>query len=1152
MVKPVSEAATPDLSGLSPLDQMRISEGIGEQEQPSPGTVARSMDSGQLTYGQVMSEAAAQERAFRADPYDPGLSGISFDDKEKIAEAYGVGYDRQQDLQQNYTQVQTGEYIPNTYFDELKRWAEENNVRYDNLEDALRRGGTHGLAVLTKQYVQAIEREMVEKQIREMNDPEMWNAYKRGGLPAIEELQRRRLQEFEDALSEQPEELQEAYREGGIERYMMKANQIREDWLDENIRSDAYLTSVLDRDGETAAVEAWQKRQDDIQGIMDRNYTKLPDGQYIRKSDLEQIREEAYPLYEKVLAEGYGPLEELSTLRVSDSNAYFNKLKEYGMVPEHSVLLGMSPDGELQIMQYAPEKYNREVYDLYGDAERNLITKMDSLREQYPDKTTEEIAQITENTPEYARFVEMENIIKDMPSDFDATVTGIKDFAVSLVPLTWIKDIDDMSWWQIALNAGLDAVALATLAGWGARLTGKAILKMGTNTLTKTLAKDIPAALTSVGETRLAAKSVLIARTTSKLDDLTKAVEKAAKAVAKAEKSGDTDAFLKAVAAEDTAKRQLSAAIRKLGTDIAVLDSQMADTALGVTGKAGLGRAVGMANKADDFASYIAGTQREVTRQGISRSLPSRVGQKLVSEVKAYLTIPQTIAETAKASVITATRGAKAGAAYLRGEGQAAKLGRTVGKNLTRSDMEKQVSKIESSLAATRRKAEERLARYQGKRTTLDKWDEYIRETWSPGGGGRTAARPYVPPSGGGGTAVATASTRTMTPEMAARYGGKVASTYQFPLVSLAGTRIGFVIVNPETGEVQVVSSPEKEIAPQIITVEGGEWPIVAPAKPFVAPATGEVLTEPLPSPVIDPEREKTLEFFAIDRPKSQMYPQVSPLVQTELKQATETSPAVATQPGTATQPYEEISTATGVSPLTGTDVATSQSPATAPAISPAPAQAVQPATQPAVATQPALRTSAATATQTATSPAVRPVPGMGTITTMIPKAVPMVLPDSDDEEEVRERIPNGSIAWAQGFIWYYIPPPWDMDAPIPLRTAPKGANNPTGTVPEETLQVIGKPRSRVPREIAIDIGAFDALVSDYGRRIQFSGHGVKTDVGTRVPSTTRGMAVNNEIGSSRHYNVSMGKSKSKSRGKRRPGTDATIGLVSRKYTDGI
>lgn len=103
--------------------------------------------------------------------------------------------------------------------------------------------------------------------------------------------------------------------------------------------------------------------------------------------------------------------------------------------------------------------------------------------------------------------------------------------------------------------------------------------------------------------------------------------------------------------------------------------------------------------------------------------------------------------------------------------------------------------------------------------------------------------------------------------------------------------------------------------------------------------------------------------------------------------------------------------------------------------------------------------------------------------------------------------VPAGSVAWATGVVWKYIPKPWTAVKPLTLSGAPRGARNPTGTHPGTTLQVIGDPGARVPN-LAIDQGVVDILVTDNAKKIAFSGNGEGTDVGQRDPSPTVGMSV--------------------------------------------
>jgi len=116
--------------------------------------------------------------------------------------------------------------------------------------------------------------------------------------------------------------------------------------------------------------------------------------------------------------------------------------------------------------------------------------------------------------------------------------------------------------------------------------------------------------------------------------------------------------------------------------------------------------------------------------------------------------------------------------------------------------------------------------------------------------------------------------------------------------------------------------------------------------------------------------------------------------------------------------------------------------------------------------------------------------------------------------------IPEGSIAWAQGSLargknrvlrpqWWYIPPPYDLKEAISLSAPPHGAKFTDSIVPMETIQVIGSPRSKVPRLVRKDLGWTDIEIVN-GREIRFTSGGEKTDVGTRRPETGRGIEIFN------------------------------------------
>jgi len=90
--------------------------------------------------------------------------------------------------------------------------------------------------------------------------------------------------------------------------------------------------------------------------------------------------------------------------------------------------------------------------------------------------------------------------------------------------------------------------------------------------------------------------------------------------------------------------------------------------------------------------------------------------------------------------------------------------------------------------------------------------------------------------------------------------------------------------------------------------------------------------------------------------------------------------------------------------------------------------------------------------------------------------------------------------------VWKYIPPPWSQEKPSTLYAPPIGAVRIGARLPTQTIQMIGRPGARVPKTISIDLGVADIEVSDYGRRIKYTGRGLETDVGGD-PSKTTGMS---------------------------------------------
>lgn len=113
-------------------------------------------------------------------------------------------------------------------------------------------------------------------------------------------------------------------------------------------------------------------------------------------------------------------------------------------------------------------------------------------------------------------------------------------------------------------------------------------------------------------------------------------------------------------------------------------------------------------------------------------------------------------------------------------------------------------------------------------------------------------------------------------------------------------------------------------------------------------------------------------------------------------------------------------------------------------------------------------------------------------------------VPLPEDDKKPTTDIPAGSIAWRQGIVWKYIPPPWLQDKPISTRMAPTGATL-GGRTPAQTVQMIGKPDASVPESFVIDMGVTDIYVTDYGKTIKFKGKGLKTRA-SGVRSRTKGM----------------------------------------------
>jgi len=200
--------------------------------------------------------------------------------------------------------------------------------------------------------------------------------------------------------------------------------------------------------------------------------------------------------------------------------------------------------------------------------------------------------------------------------------------------------------------------------------------------------------------------------------------------------------------------------------------------------------------------------------------------------------------------------------------------------------------------------------------------------------------------------------------------------------------------------------------------------------------------------------------------------------------------------------------------------LAPTPTPAPAPAPAPMPALAPTPTPTPASAPTPAPAPSPAPIPTPIPTPipvpipTPTPIPPPTTPTSIIPPITPPIIPGGKKKKGKQEvAVGDGTLVFKMGFQWYSIPPPWDMNSPIPLKRneVPMGAVL-GGRTPQETLQIIGPRPSKVPRDFSIDMGITDIYITDYGKKINFKGRGEETDVGTRDSSPTRGMSIGENI----------------------------------------
>jgi hypothetical protein len=111
-----------------------------------------------------------------------------------------------------------------------------------------------------------------------------------------------------------------------------------------------------------------------------------------------------------------------------------------------------------------------------------------------------------------------------------------------------------------------------------------------------------------------------------------------------------------------------------------------------------------------------------------------------------------------------------------------------------------------------------------------------------------------------------------------------------------------------------------------------------------------------------------------------------------------------------------------------------------------------------------------------------------------------------------QKEYPDGTIAFKMGETrrgeeYKIIPPPYTMLKPISSKYPPKGMTKTKGT-PQETLTFIG---DKVPfHNVSFDLGVTDGFIDVKAKKIRFTGGGEKTNVGTRIESTTKGVSLAN------------------------------------------
>ena len=127
-------------------------------------------------------------------------------------------------------------------------------------------------------------------------------------------------------------------------------------------------------------------------------------------------------------------------------------------------------------------------------------------------------------------------------------------------------------------------------------------------------------------------------------------------------------------------------------------------------------------------------------------------------------------------------------------------------------------------------------------------------------------------------------------------------------------------------------------------------------------------------------------------------------------------------------------------------------------------------------------------------------------------RRIPKLRKKEKTREDDRELYPAGTVVWNQGklgrgYEYKIIPPPYDLTKPISSTKPPKGMKRTVGT-PQQTLTFL---KGKVPfKDVAFDLGVVDGFIDVKRKTITFTGGGLKTNVGKRMPQPTKGITLHN------------------------------------------